>query len=336
MSCEFRGKLRYFDMATAFDSEAKRTATKVALLYYHLGVKQSEIAKRFGLSQTNVSRLLSLARTLNIVRISVVTPEGLYSELEMELENTYGLRGVHIAQVSDEDNEAKLIGDLGKVAATLLPSLLRGAKTVGLTSWSRSLREAIAGLNPQPDSEVEFVVEMLGDVGEPALQHEAAQSTTSFASLLGAQPLFLRVPGVSTNIAIRETLMANDANALRTLRYLNDLDVALVGIAGCKSTVSLGPEDNFFTKAQFDYAISLGAVGQVDLRFINENGDPVTSELDSLLIGVTLEQLRNAKRSIGVAGGKDKYESIRAIIRGKWIDTLITDVSTAQWLIANA
>ena len=60
--------------------------------------------------------------------------------------------------------------------------LLAGAKQVGLTSWSRSLRAAINDLLPVPDSGVEHVIEMLGDVGTPTLQHEAAQGVVQGAA----------------------------------------------------------------------------------------------------------------------------------------------------------
>ena len=90
--------------------------------------------------------------------------------------------------------------------------MLAGANSVGFTSWSRSLRAAVSDLLPIPDSTVTTVVELLGDVGEPALQHQAAQSTLTLANLLDAEPKFLRVPGVATSVAMRDGLLdATDA-----------------------------------------------------------------------------------------------------------------------------
>jgi len=54
------------------------------------------------------------------------------------------------------------------------------------------------------------------------------------------------------------------------------------------------------------------------------------------VIGISLEQLRQADTRIGVAGGQSKYEAIRAALRGGWINTLATDVETAKWLLVNA
>jgi DNA-binding transcriptional regulator LsrR (DeoR family) len=90
--------------------------------------------------------------------------------------------------------------------------------------------------------------------------------------------------------------------------------------------------ENFFTAQQFQHASDLGAVGQVNLRFIAEDGSPVISELDELVVGVTLEQLKKADGVMAVAGGRSKYMAIRAALRGGWVNTLVTDLATAEYL----
>ncbi len=323
-------------MTTTVDAEYQRLVTKVALLYHQHGMKQTEIARRFGISQPQVSRLLEAATAMHIVRTTVLVPDGLHAELEGALEQAYGLQDARVTEVSDPNDEEALIRDLGIALAQQMPGLLAGAERLGLTSWSRSLRAAISALDPVAGSTVETVVEMLGDVGQPALQHESAQATATLARLLGATPRFLRVPGVTTSVAMRDGLLMHDSHAQDALAMFNTLDVALSGIAGCEATGALGPGDNFFTEEQFAFARSLGAVGQVNLRFIAEDGSPVHSELDALVIGVTLEQLQHTPKRIGVGGGPSKCVPIRAALRGKWLNTLVTDVDTAKWLVANA
>ena len=187
--------------------------------------------------------------------------------------------------------------------------------------------------NPAPAS---FVVEMLGDVGPPEVQHDAADVTQQLARLTGAQPRFLRVPGVVTSADVRTTLLEHDNHARETLAMLDRVDEALVGIGTCAVDAPLRPGENFFTEDQFEYARKLGAVGQVNLRFIDANGKPVESELDDMVIGVRLDQLAACERSIAVAGGANKYAAIRSSLIGGWVNTIITDVDTAKYLIKNA
>ena len=60
----------------------------------------------------------------------------------------------------------------------------------------------------------------------------------------------------------------------------------------------------------------------------------MVSELDELIVGVTLEQLQRADRVLAVAGGPSKYLAIRAALLGGWVNALVTDLLTAEHLVA--
>lgn len=303
-------------------------------MYHGRGMKQSEIAGRLGLSQSRVSRLLEIAVAEGIVRTTVLVPEGLYAELEERLEARYGLREAHVFDVSDSTDDTGLVKDLGRLLGIRLESNPLEAEIIGFTSWSRSLRETVGSMNPASQMTAKYVVELLGDVGPPAVQHEAAQLTQQLAALTGAEPRFLRIPGVVASAEARRTLLDRDAHARQALELLDRVDVALVGIGTCEIVPPLQAGDNFFTAEQFEYAKSLGAVGQVNLRFIAVDGSPVVSELDELIVGVTLEQLKRCPRTLAVAGGPSKYAAIKAAVLGGFVNTLITDVDTARHLLA--
>jgi DNA-binding transcriptional regulator LsrR (DeoR family) len=76
----------------------------------------------------------------------------------------------------------------------------------------------------------------------------------------------------------------------------------------------------------------MGAVGQINLRFIDKDGAPVVTDLDPLVIGITLDQLAQAPIRVGVAAGIDKRSAVRAAVLGGWINVLVTDLATAQFL----
>lgn len=312
-------------------SDELRLVTKVARLYHTRGLRQTEIADRLRTSQSRVSRLLQQAEETGIVRTVVVAPPGLNTELEEQLERRYGLAEAHVVDAVGAD-ENELTRDLGHAMASILAEVPIAAPTIGFTSWSRALRQMVAALQPlRPGTE--RIVEMLGDLGPPTLQHEAARSTQRLAALTGGEPVFLRAPGVVSSPEMREALLRQDPYAREALLMLDSLDVALVGIGTCEVVAPLQPGDNFFTQEQFNEASHLGAVGQVCLRFLDASGAPVATPLDDLVIGVTLDQLRSARRRWGVAGGFSKYGAIRAALVGRWVDTLVTDTATAEHLV---
>ena len=318
----------------AADHEPRRFMTKVARMYYTHGIRQIDIASRLGISQARVSRLLQAAEQAHIVRTIVVIPEGLHTEIEENLQGRYGLSQVHVVEALDPKDEVGINRDLGEAAAQILSTMQLSGKTIGFTSWSRSLRALVDTLEAsRKKSDVTRIVEMLGDVGPPQLQHDSTRSTQRFADLIGGSPLFIRAPGVVASAEAREAMINYDGHTREAIAALDELDIALVGIGTCNIDAPLEPGGNFFSVEQFDMAKSLGAVGQINLRFIDAAGIPIESELDSLVIGVTLAQLPVAGGRFAVAGGRSKYEAVRAALRGHWIDTLVTDMETAERLL---
>jgi DNA-binding transcriptional regulator LsrR (DeoR family) len=111
--------------------------------------------------------------------------------------------------------------------------------------------------------------------------------------------------------------------------------MALVGIGTVQPSKLLAESGNIFSEEELDTLRRNGAIGDILLHFFDEDGIPVKSFLDNRVISMKLNQLRNVERSIGVAGGKRKLKAIRASLRGKWINILITDNHTAKELIKN-
>ena len=315
------------------DAEQLRLMARVAWLYHMRGLKQSLIADALDLSQSRVSRLLDSAMAQGIVHTTVRVPPGLQLELEQALQESYGLAGAQVFDVPEPDDERSLLRDLGRMMAIHLREQPLDGDVIGFTSWSRTLRETVRSLEGTAGRTARFVVELLGDVGTPEVQHEAAELTRQLARFTGAQPRFLRVPGVTASAAVRATLLEHDVHARETLALHGELDEALVGIGPCTMDLQLMPGDSSFAREQFDHARALGAVGEVNLRFIDAEGHAIASDLDDLVIGVTLEQLRRCPRRIAVAGGPSKYDAIRGALRGGWINSLVTDVQTAEHLL---
>lgn len=319
-------------MATLSDLDAQRLMIKVARLYHTHGLRQTEIAQRLKISQSRVSRLLTQAEEAAIVRTVVAVPHRIHADLEERVEARYGLTEVHVIDAVSDDT-AELTRDLAHTTASLLADSSFEATTIGFTSWSGTLRTVVEALQPLR-TRTEHVVEMLGDLGPPDLQHDAARSTQRLATLTGGQAVFLRTPGVVPSAEIKELLLDRDLYATEALRMLDRLDLAFVGIGAADLDPALRSGDNFFTHQQFEEVRAQGAVGEVCLHFLDADGVPVDSPLDELVIGATREQLRTARRRWAVAGGARKHEAIRAALTGGWVDTLVTDAETAAFLVS--
>jgi DNA-binding transcriptional regulator LsrR (DeoR family) len=309
-----------------------RLITRVARLHHMQGLRQAEIAETLEISQASVSRFLALAEEHGIVRTIVVPPEGLYPELEDGLAAAYGLQAVYVVDITARESGVELI--LGAAAARCLATELKGGPVLGLTSWSTTLREMAKQMEPHGVTGIKRVVELLGDLGSPRLQHEAALATQQVARALDAEAVFLRTPGVMPSADLRKIALT-DAHVRAALKLMDHVDVAFVGVGPADFHGPLEAGDNFFTAQQLADVRAVGAVGQLHQRFINADGEVVQTTLDDLVVGITLEQLRKVRRKIVVAGGAAKHAAIAAALAGKWIDVLVTDVNTANYLMSN-
>lgn len=312
--------------------DGQRLMIKVARLYHSHSMLQTDIAKRLQISQSRVSRLLAQAEEAGVIHTVVSPPRIINAELEEQIEARYGLNEVYVVDVVSDD-EGELGRDLAHTAAALLQEVAIEVPTIGFTSWSTTLRLMVDVLQPLRTNTA-WVVEMLGDLGPPDLQHDAARATQRLATLTGAQPKFLRTPGVVASLEVKESLLSRNLHARRALEMLDSIDLALVGIGACEPDPALRSGDNFFTDRQFEHMRSRGAAGDICLHFMDADGVPVSLDVDDVVIGVTLDQLRNARRRWAVAGGARKHAAVRAALVGGWVDTLVTDSDTALYLVS--
>lgn len=314
------------------DSELLRLMGVAARLYHVHGLRQRDVGARLGISQARVSRLLSQSAERGIVHTAVVVPEGLHADLEDEIERRYPVAEVHVVDARPGDDLAAV---LGRAAARYLEESGLAAEVIGYTSWSTTLQQMAHAMSVSARPATRHVVEMLGDLGSPAHQHAAARATQALALAVGAEAVFLRTPGVVTTPEQRDAALA-DAHVTRALELLEQVDLAFVGVGPAELHSMLETGDRYFSPGQLADVRAAGAVSQLDQRFLDERGEPVDTPLDDLVVGLSLRQLRQARRRAVVAGGPEKHRPLRAALTGGWVDLLVTDVTTARAVAAGA
>ncbi len=307
-----------------------RMIAKVARMYYTQGMRQSEIVERLGMHQSTVSRLLRRAEAEGIVRISVSPPAGVHAELEETLERRFGLKQAVV--VDSIDDEEQIVQDLGSAAAFFVESNVKPKQVLGISSWSATLLAMVNALHPTSKGAESAVVQILGGVGNPNTQIDATQLTQSLASLIGGRPVLLPAPGVVGSASARDVLL-RDQFVQETVSYFRNIDLALVGIGALEPSSGLSVSGNSFSTQELKVLRNRGAVGDICLRFFDAEGAAVATALDERVIGIDLKTLKRAKRVVGVAGGTRKRAAVLGALKGKLINSLITDYATAHFLV---
>jgi DNA-binding transcriptional regulator LsrR (DeoR family) len=302
---------------------------KVATMYYTQGLTQQEITKKLQIHQSTVSRLLRRAQDTNIVRISITLPSGIFSELEQKIETKFELSEAVV--VDSGTDERTIARDLGAAAAFFLESTLNSGDIVGISSWSEALLAMVDSLHPSQCAANGKVVQILGGLGNPGAQSHATHLTQRLAELTSATAVLLPAPGIVGSAEHRKVLL-KDAYVQQATALFGRIDVALVGIGALEPSKLLASSGNSFSPKELKILKRQGAVGDICLRFFDEQGVPVPTPLNNCVIAVELADLHRARRVVGVAGGSRKHRAILAALRGRWINVLITDKATAEFL----
>ncbi|HEY63533.1 MAG TPA: sugar-binding transcriptional regulator [Caldilineae bacterium] len=307
-----------------------RLLSKVSKLYYEQFLTQQQIADKLHLSRPKVSRLLKQARDEGIVQITVRSPSGIYPDLEYQLEQKFGLREVVITETPDPTSQEITTREVGIAAAEYLQRMLRDGDVIGVT-WGTTLHSMVAALQPLALRDV-HVVQLLGGLGPPESEVHATELCRRLARLLGAGLTLLPAPGIVDSLQAKEAILS-DSHVQRAFEMIDRVNVAFVGIGSPTPTSVVMRDGSILTQEELQELRRRGAVGDIALRFINAEGEPIRSDLDNRVIGITLDQLKRIKCVVGVAGGPEKEAVIRGALLGGYLKVLVTDHITAMRLL---
>jgi DNA-binding transcriptional regulator LsrR (DeoR family) len=305
-----------------------RLIYKVAKAYYEDGLTYQEIGRRFGFSRMTVARLLDQARAERIVQIIITPPKDFNSDLERKLEAKYDLDEAVIVSPPGYDH-SHVIQEIGPAVAECLLRYTQGREIMTM-AWGTTLLAAVDAM-PRRNWPEMTVVQMLGGLGSPEADVHGTDLARRMAEYLGAKPRLLPAPGIVSSKLVRDALL-EDSQISSTLALAARADVALVSI-GKLTPTSVVLKSGILNREELAQLHQLGAVGDIEFRFFDAEGHPVEHEINDRIIGLDLCQLKRIPRVIGAAGGDHKFEAIKAVLRGKLLNVLVTDDQTARRLL---
>lgn len=320
-------------MAQASGTESQqRLMVRVARMYYEQGQRQPQIAEQLHISQAKVSRLLKRAEELGIVKVTIHEPLGGHSDLEEALVTRYGLADAVVVR-ANLDDETSLLSAIGAAAGSYLSEVLLGHERIGISSWSSTLLAMANSMSKSLRPLADTVVQVIGGVGEPTAQVQATRLTEQLALLTGATPHFLTAPGFVSSEQLRAAIMA-EPYVKEASQAWSELSVLLAGVGSLEPSSLLRQSGNGLSPENEAELRELGAVGDVCLRFFDADGKAVRSDIDGRVVGISAETLLAVPRRIGAAGGPRKHSAIRAALLGGWLNVLVTDTGTADFLLS--
>lgn len=315
-------------------ADRERLLVKVSRFYYEHELTQSQISERLRLSRQKVQRLLKEAHQAGIVQITIRPVIGAFPELERKLEDRFGLQEAVVIETTDFDDQFVVAREVGVGAADYLRRVVQSQDSI-VISWGGSLLglvNALSGGSRRADLDGIRVIQGLGGLGDPNKEVHAADLTRRLAQVFGGEAVLLPTPAVAGTRKARDTYI-EDPFVSNVLEQAQSANLAVMGIGAPRLDSILMREGRIVTEQDMETLKNNGAVGDINLRFFDENGKLVQSNFDRRVIGLTLDEIKRIERVIGVAGGAAKVSAIRGALAGRLVDVLVTDQITAQQVL---
>lgn len=313
------------------DSEAS-TATRAAWLHFAGGLTQAEVAKRLGLTSLKAHRLIARASREGLIKVYIDGEISECVQLEEKLSSRYGLDFCQVVpdldEIESENSSGLPLKSLGMAGAQYLKlALERDPDQLIGVGHGRTLAACIDALPRTSAGKTRFV-SLLGGLTRKfaANPHDVIHR---LAERTGAEAYVMPVPFFANSVEDRSVLL-NQRGISDIFELGKQANLLLVGIGTAEPGASL-VETGMIERKEISEIKRKGGCGELLGHFFDRTGAAVETELSSRTLSLSRDDLRG-RRLVAVAGGTEKTDAIRSILKSGYLKGLITNESTASVL----
>ena len=314
-------------MDARVDKSRLDDAARAGWLYFVAGNTQDEIAQKLNVSRPTAQRLVSLALSERLITFRLDHPIAACMEIAARLTKRFDLLYCDVVP-SDPASDSAVLG-IAESAAGFLEQKL-GAKDpiIVAIGTGRTLRAAVE-LMPRMICHQHKLVSLVG--------HISMEGSASFFDVLARLSELSQAPHYPMPLPVivrvpeeREQLQRLEP-VLRVLNLARRADITLVGIGRMDEQAQLHA-DGFMSAAELDEIQRLGAVGEVTGWAFDVAGRIIRGGANDRVTSAPRE-VPPSRLVVGVAQGIGKILPIRAALRGKIVNGLITNETTARSIL---
>lgn len=302
---------------------------KAAKMYYQLDYSQQAVAEELGISRPSVSRLLREAKEQGIVQIRIVDPYQDLQQIGAVIEEHFGLKDCIVVDAPVHDDYI-IKEEIGRQTASYLQQIVKDHDIIG-TTWGSTMYEVARQLQQKSVHDV-VVTQLNGGVSYSEANTYASEIIHYLGRAFHTSPYFLPLPAIVDHIVVKQAIVS-DRHIRHVLELGQKANIAVF-------TVGMRYEDSALYKADYltddDMKVlkEKQAVGDICSRMFDINGNLCDEDLNNRTIGIELEDLKEKEYAILAAGGLQKLDAIIGSLQGGYCNVLITDLFTAEALLA--
>ena len=306
---------------------SREMRVRAAWLYYVEGLTQQATAKLLKINRVQVTRLLAEARKRGEVDIRINASISSIIEVERTVEHAFGIAKVIIAPMASEELDPTKA--IASIAGQFISNYVQSDMKIGV-GWGRTLYSTLPHIRGS-DLEKIRVISLLGGISQ-AKRFNPAEFAWQFTELFNGEGYLVPAPALVDSAETKHALLEH-CGINQIFELADDLDVAFLsagGIEGITTSYRLG----HVSEAERQSLIAAGAVGDLLYNFISEDGDLVDHNVNTRVISIGIDRLKNAKDRILISGGKEKVKVLLGCLRLVKPTVFITDEITAKAILS--
>jgi DNA-binding transcriptional regulator LsrR (DeoR family) len=317
-------------MMVAADSEKSRLdeAARAGWLYFIAGHTQDEIAKMLRISRASAQRLVSLCLAERLITFRLEHPIAACMELAARLKDAFKL--VYCEVVPSDAAAPQSVAGIAERAGNMLELMLRGDKPVIVAlGTGRAVRAAVERVSPidRPNHQIVSLVGNISADGSASFFDTVGRLADVTRSRHYPMPLpFL----MSSEKERSHMLQLEPISKVRALAVKADLRLVGIGQMDQNAQVLV---DGFVTRQELFDMMRRGAAGELTGWAFDAEGRIIDAGTNRRLTSIP-PRVPAAALTIGAAVGKAKVSAIRAALKGRLINGLITDEATAGAILS--
>lgn len=313
---------------------------KVVEMYYRKGMSQLQIGKKLNVSRTTVYRALEKAKKEGYVQVVINRPQGLLISKEEELEKKYHLQEA-IVVYKDEKDSLSVREEIAYYLSDFLLRTLHNDMSIAV-SRGKTLQQSVTFL--EKDMRLKFqkyknirLLPLMGSTNyNPSNDFEYRFSYTDYlierlANILNCDGYQLLAPLVVSSAEVKDILI-KEKSIQEVLEMDKKADLAITGIGNLQKD-SITMEDPMLDEKTKNEILAKHGVGEIIGRILDADGHFIDTEFHNKLMALSPEDFKQIPVRVGAAGGMEKKEAILSVLKGEWINVLITDEEVANYLL---
>ena len=315
-------------MSRDSDPSPQDEAARAGWLSYVGGLTQDQIAAELGISRQRAQRLVSRAREEGLIHVRLHHRIGACLDLETALKDRFGLQRARVMPSLGQG--ADPVRAIAPAAAAELERFLNMETPLTIAlGTGRALRGMVDAMEAM-DAPRHRLVSLIGNI--------APDGSASFFDVVMRLADKVQAPHYPMPVPVISPTPEENAafHALGPIRKVVELaqtaDVVFVGVGQMSDDAPL-LKDGFVTRSELDEMQAAGATGEVAGWVFDSEGEYLDVGTNRRTGGVRVAPGLE-RPSVGIAAGASKVSAIRAALKSRIINGLVTDEPTAAALLS--